>query len=324
MYNFLHKYKSTFIFIIKLVIIGGAYAIISGKFSENHVFNSAEFLTTIEYNFLNNPLILFTILLFTLFNWVFEIIKWKNLVATFSNISFFEASKQSLSSLTASLITPNRIGEYGAKAIYYSKHLRYKIMFLNLWGNFTQMTVTVLFGIIGTWIIWQTIDISFNSFLHLLCWIIVILCFILLILFEKLIRKYSSKFIKQLNRIPIKIHFKNLILSITRYLIFSHQFYLILIIFGVEIDYVTGMSTIFSTYLLASLIPGFVIFDWVIKGSVAVTLFSFFEVNEILVLSVTSIMWLLNFALPSIIGSYFVLTFNNYKREILQENSISI
>ncbi len=324
MYNFLQKYKSGLIFIVKLIIICGAYYIISVKISNNQVLNSSEFLTSLTVNFLNKPLVLISILLFTLFNWTFEIIKWKNLVDTYSNISFFESLKQSLSSLTASLLTPNRIGEYGAKAIYYPKYLRTKIMFLNFWGNFTQMSVTVLFGFIGCLYIWKKVDFYFTNTWQFIGWSVAISGLAILIMFKKLLIGYYSKMIKELKRIPKKIHLKNVGLSILRYLIFSHQFYLLLVIFGAEINYLTGIKIIFSIYFVASLIPGFVIFDWLIKGSVAVSLFSFFGVNEILVLSVTSIMWILNFALPTVVGSYFVLTFNKYNKEIFVENRVSL
>ena len=80
------------------------------------------------------------------------------------------------------------------------------------------------------------------------------------------------------------------------------------------------MPIIYTMYLFSSIIPGFVVFDWLIKGSVAVSLFQIFHVNEVLILSVTSIMWLANFALPSLIGSYFVLTFTKPTSFELEEN----
>ena len=94
-----------------------------------------------------------------------------------------------------------------------------------------------------------------------------------------------------------------------RYVIFSFQFYYLLKIFGVDISYFAAMIVITSMYFLASIIPSISIFDVVVKGSVAVFLFSFIEVNELIVLSTTTIMWLLNFALPSLFGSYYVINF---------------
>ena len=70
------------------------------------------------------------------------------------------------------------------------------------------------------------------------------------------------------------------------------------------------MIVITSMYLLASIIPSIFIFDVVIKGSVAVYLFSIVGVNELTVLCIVTLMWLLNFVTPSVFGSYYVLNFN--------------
>ncbi len=115
--------------------------------------------------------------------------------------------------------------------------------------------------------------------------------------------------------IPLKIHALNIFYALTRYLIFSFQFYFLLSIFGVNVSYINAMVVITSMYLLASIIPSIFIFDVVIKGSIAVYLFSHTGVNELTVLSIITIMWLLNFVLPSIFGSYFVLNFNWYNPE---------
>jgi hypothetical protein len=98
-------------------------------------------------------------------------------------------------------------------------------------------------------------------------------------------------------------------LSWIKYLVFAHQFYFLLRVFGVDLDYLLCMSLISISYLVASIIPGFVLFDWLVKGSVAVTVFARFGVDEMLVLSITSLMWLLNFGLPSLLGSFYVITY---------------
>lgn len=57
----------------------------------------------------------------------------------------------------------------------------------------------------------------------------------------------------------------------------------------------------------------FSMLDFVIKGSVGVFLFELFQVNPMLILCITLLMWILNFAVPSLVGSYFVLTFKPSK-----------
>ena len=83
--------------------------------------------------------------------------------------------------------------------------------------------------------------------------------------------------------------------------------------FKIDISYVHAISAISSMYLIASCIPILSLFDAALKGSVAVVVFSLFGLDSLLILSITTLMWLFNFAFPAIIGSYFVLQFNPIK-----------
>jgi hypothetical protein len=85
--------------------------------------------------------------------------------------------------------------------------------------------------------------------------------------------------------------------------------------FGVDIEYSKAMIVITSLYFLASILPSISIFDVVIKGSIAVFLFSYAGVNELTILSIITLMWVLNFIIPSVFGSYFVLNFKLPKSE---------
>jgi len=222
------------------------------------------------------------LLLFSLFNWVFEIVKWKTLVSFIKKISFLEALKQSLGSLTASLFTPNRIGEYGAKAFYFYKTDRKKVLLLNLIANISQMTVTVLFGIVGLIFIINTYEVDLPIFrVRRLAYYSAILLASFFggrfFISKKIRGFYLAKIINFFKRLPKIIVFKTLMYSVIRYLIFSHQFYFLLLLFGIEIDYATLMKLIFAMYLIASVIPSLPMFDWLIKGSVAVFVFGLVE-----------------------------------------------
>ncbi len=63
----------------------------------------------------------------------------------------------------------------------------------------------------------------------------------------------------------------------------------------------------------ASIIPMLSLFDVLVKGSIAIIIFSFYQVNEASILAIVLLMWIFNFVLPSIVGSYFVLTFSTDK-----------
>ena len=309
-----YKTKQFFFVLIKLSIVVGAFYFIYSKITKNESLEFSTFLSFLnEKNVFSTKNISILILL-SFFNWFFEILKWQHLVGTLKHISFISALEQSLGGLTASLITPNRIGDYGAKAIYFTKKLRTKIVLLNLLGNMAQMTVTTLFGLVGLFFFLNAYSIDIN-FYKITRFASIILIIGLLALFGMKQKRFKIKgvsftailtFIKS---ISIKTHSLNLALSFIRYLIFSFQFYYLLIAFGVDISYANAMMAITSMYVLASIIPTISIFDVVVKGSIAVFLFGYLHVSELTILSVTTTMWLLNFVIPSIIGSYFVLNF---------------
>jgi len=129
------------------------------------------------------------------------------------------------------------------------------------------------------------------------------------------IEKQLQRFSKFLKGIPTSIYVKSVGYSIARYVVFSHQFYFLLGIFGVETAYFTLISLIFSMYFISSFIPSLSIFDWIIKGSVAVLLFQLIELNELTIVTVTTFMWILNFAIPALFGSVFVLNFKTANYE---------
>lgn len=304
-----YKSKQFLWLVLKLLIV-----IVCGYFIYERIANKQK----IDFNNFFSILIDFDIfslknsiflLIFTLFNWVLEIKKWQILTRKVQKISWTEAVKQSLSSLTFSLITPNRIGEYGAKALYYSKEQRKEVLILNFIGNFYQLIVTVFIGLIGMLYLRQHFSDTITeeiSIVATLSVVVIVLSFLFVekILFLKKWRKKVTVRISFINDAPNQ---KALFISFLRYFIFSHQFYFLLLIFMVDISYWNALTCIASMYLIASIIPALSLFDFVIKGSVAVYVFSFFEVNPIIVLSTTTLMWILNFAIPAMIGSYFVL-----------------
>lgn len=315
-----YKTNQFFFVLIKLSIVIGAFYFIYLKLTTNSDLDFNEFLYFLSENHvfsLKNALFL---VFLSVLNWFFEIKKWQILVSSIKKISFYEASKQSLGALTASLFTPNRIGDYGAKALYFTSSYRKRIVLLNLIGNLMQMSITTLFGIVGLYffILEYNVDIAYfkaSRFLIIIA-IVSIISFVGLKQKRFKIKGFSIEklrhFIKSLGLNTITSSF---VLSLLRYLVFSFQFYFLLGIFGIEVSYFHAMVAITSMYLLASIIPSIFIFDVIIKGSVAVYIFTTVHVNEFTILSIVLLMWILNFVLPSILGSYYVLTFTPQKNK---------
>lgn len=312
-----YKSYQFLIYFVKIGIIAFSFYFIYHKLFNNSNLSISELKSHILSNnsFCINSILI--IILLSALNWFFEILKWKYLVCSIKKISLKTATEQTLGAHTASLFTPNRIGDYGAKALYFSKKLRPKIVGLNGIGNLLQMLTTTLFGSIGLLFFTAKfpLHINFKSF-H---WTLYLLFGVIFIVLVGVITNYVkpkiwiAKTKRFLASITASLFFKTFTISVIRYLVFSFQFYLLLQLFHVNLNYLNAMMVISSMYLLASILPSVVIFDVVLKGSIAVYLFSFFNINETIVLSCITLMWIFNMVLPSFIGSYFVMNFKFQK-----------
>jgi hypothetical protein len=297
-----HKAKQFFIFTIKLLIVIGAFYFIYNQIAENSKLDWHKFQNLVLEK--TSIITILFVLLFSISNRYFEILKWQNLVSFIKPISVGEASKQVLGALTTGIFTPNGLGEYAGKALFFKKTQSKKVVFLNLICNGIQMIITIGFGTIGLLVL------GYNL------WVIGIIAFILGFIFiayfskNITIKGYSiQKLFYKINEIPKKIHQKNIFLGVCRYLIFSHQYYILFLVFDVNLPYLTLISSIAAVYFLASSLPSFQFLDFAVKGSVAVFFFGKFGINEWIVIFISMLMWFLNVVLPVIIGSYYVMRF---------------
>ena len=297
-----HKAKQFLVFSVKLLIVVGAFYFIYDQLASNDKLNWDKFEALVKKN--ASVLGILFLLSFSFLNRFLEILKWQNLVKTIKEISVGEATKQVLGALTAGIFTPNGLGEYAGKALYFDKSKTKQIIFLNLICNGIQMILTILFGTIGLYIL------GYNYWVLAIVGIIIGFAIIALVTKKITIKGYSlEKLFSKINEIPQIILRKNNYLAVCRYLVFSHQYYFLFMAFDVELPYVTLMATIAVVYFLASSLPSFQFLDFAVKGSVAVFFFGKLGVNEWIVVFIATLMWFLNVVLPVIIGSYYVLTF---------------
>lgn len=303
-----HKAKQFLVLVVKLLIVGGAFYFIYNQLAQNDKLDWQKFIVLFKKNQSVSGIAF--ILLFSVLNRYFEILKWQNLAQVIHKISVSEATKQVLGALTAGLFTPNGIGEYAGKALFFDKKDTKKVVFLNLICNGIQMVLTVVFGIFGLMYFNSKYNVITPTTVLLLFGLLIALFLVVFVLKKITIKGYSiEKLIHKINEIPKSIHQKNILLGICRYLVFSHQYYFLFLAFDVDLPYITLIATISSVYFLASSLPTFQFLDFAVKGSVAVYFFGILGVNEWIVIFISTLMWFLNVVLPVVIGSYYVLNF---------------
>jgi len=304
-----HKSKHYGLIALKVLILSLTFGYIYSKITGQQGISFNQFIYSIHLE--NSGFVVLCVGL-AVSNWILEILKWQTVVSFIEKLSFRTATRQSLAALTVSLATPNRIGDYGAKAYFFEARHRKQILLLNFFSNSVQMGVTVFFGCFG--LIYAAL--KFGLALSTMGVVVGILLFIFFgiigfVFKEKqlLIKGLTlTKLARYIKNLPATIQWKTLLFSFFRYAIFSFLFFLLLNFFGAEITLFKAIPIICAMYLLVSIVPTLFLFDVVIRGGVAVWLFGMANIPEWPVLATVFCMWMLNFVLPALWGSFYVLT----------------
>lgn len=309
-----YKSKQYLFVLLKVIVVIAALGYIYHKLNAQEVFTGGGFKENVLSSTLVETQNITLLLLLSFLNWFFEILKWQVLASKLQKISIFESTQHVLTAHTSSIITPFKIGEYGAKTLYFGKKQVKKVIFLNFLGNLTQMSATLFFGIIGLFFF---IKWNFPQWLDVYLFAVV-LGLLSLFIGRRWISngtmnvkgfslKKSTEFIKS---IPTSGRIKILCFSVARYVFFSLQFCFLLALFT-PVVWVEVLPLVFTMYLLSSLLPVLQIFDFAVKGGIAVLVFT--AIPAQVVVSVAFMMWLLNAMLPALVGSWFVLSFDTQK-----------
>ncbi len=302
------KAKQFLTVVVKLLIVGGAFYFIYSRLAGDESPDWIKFSNV--FNSKKAWLYAFIILTLTFLNRFLEILKWQNLVSSFKAISISKASEQVLAAMTASIFTPNGIGEYAAKALYFKKEQAKNIIFLNLVCNGIQLIIAIAAGLFGFAVFNAEYNLMPHTFLLILLAILAIAEIFLFTARNFTIRGYSlQKAAKKINALPKYIHRKNMFLAMGRYFCLIHQHYFLFLLFGVQLPYPEMIAAITAVYFLGSSLPTFQLFDFAVRGGVAVLFFGLMGVNEWIVLFAATLQWLLNIVIPVSLGSYFVFRF---------------
>ncbi|HET8854899.1 MAG TPA: hypothetical protein VFM60_03145 [Salinimicrobium sp.] len=316
-----NKANQFFQLLLKILVVLAAVYFIVTKLTENEQLDFSFFLETLQKYKVFSAANISALVLLSFINWFLEIKKWQKLTSDLRENSTRRAAKESLASFTAAIFTPSRIGEYGAKSLFYPKPQRKKILFLNFLGNMTQLFTTFLFGIFGLLYLLTQLDLRFSYLNFAVVLSLTLFPFVFYRIMKKLKWKILGFSIEKLDRsfqnVSLEIRSTTLVYAVLRYLIFTHQFYFLLLVFNVELPYFLVISAVFSTYFLASLIPTMIIFDAVIKGGFAVWVFGYLQVPELVILVIVLTVWILNFGIPAFAGSYFVLRYKPQKKPLI-------
>ncbi len=305
--------------IVKIVIVLLGIWIIYKKIIHNQ--NITQLGSDIKSSFTSTKhiyLLILTIILVPI-NIYLEGVKWKIQLKPIENISYYKSFLSIFTGLTAGMFFPNRMGNFLGRIFMMENGDRIKAAMVTIVGGMAQMIATVSVGLIAT------IFFVNKYFVLLTISIILIVALLLLIYFNIHVLKYFQFIIPKKFKEKTKEYFdvfslydkkellKILIISFLRYFIYTFQFVLLIWAFNIPLTYLNAMIPISFTYLLMMVIPFITITEIAIRGSVSILVFEkWLIINgisnslELMVFSASSLLWILNIAIPSIIGLFLI------------------
>ena len=262
-------------------------------------------------------------------NLLLESRKWQFLMQKLETVSLWEAVKAVLAGISVSVFLPNRVGDYLGRVFVLKKADRIQATLATILGSMAQLLTTLLFGLVSLAFFlprWISLDSTLNRwalsgliFSIVLAMAFLILSYLNFAVFSEIIRRVSGRVYNKIARYAQVFSWYNmkellfvLFISILRYLVFSLQFYVLLRIFRVPVDYLHAMMVIGLIYLLMSIIPTIALSEIGVRGSVSLYVFSLFFADgagELLtrhIVAASSALWLLNLALPAVLGILFI------------------
>lgn len=305
--------------IVSIVLILLSYGFIIYKIAN---FKELNELTFSSLHFSSFNLFIFLVVISLMFlNWGIETIKWKILIDKIQLFSFIDAFKAVFAGITIGIFTPNRVGEIGGRILFLEKGKRTFGVLATGIGSFAQFITTITTGIFGFVLFLllfpdnNTINSIFNKIsaigllliLLILIWIYFNIKRIKPILLKILFFKTRIDQLEYLSETKFISLLKILLLSFTRYFIFISQFFLLLIFFNIHLTLFQAYISISLIYLFATLVPTTTLIELGIRGSLAIFFIGMFSDNILGIILSTTFLWLINLAIPSIIGSIFFI-----------------
>jgi len=312
------KINRTIKIIAKLFVIIAAYSFIIYKISTYP--KLSQFVDSLKNTIQTNWAILFLLILLMLLNWLIEAIKWQYLIAKFEKIKLINAFNGIFAGVTVSIFTPNRVGEFAGRIFVISEKNRISAILSTIVGSLSQLLVTIITGFISIGLLFyfypeKLANIELQPILISVFSVIVSILSIYLYFNVKLLEKLFSK-IRFLSK--YKDHFKIfsayqskelfivLLISTIRYFVFAIQFYLTLQFFNVEIHFYQAFIAIALSFFINTIIPTVAIAEIGIRGSVAIFAVGLFSPQVVAILSSSILLWVINLAIPAIIGSIII------------------
>lgn len=259
----------------------------------------------------NSILYVLTITLLMPINWLLETVKWHVLVMKIHPQKFKTTLADVLAGVSTSILTPNRIGNFIGRTTQLPKEYKTKAIIATIHSNVAQFNASIIFGTIGLLLLGFSNSMVDESAVQFSAYFVIALGTIIYLYpkildFDPLSRLYSEQMkngIAHIQNEAVSTKLGILLLSMLRYLVFLLQFYLLLKLFGAHGMLPVLIPAIALVYLITTIIPSFLFGKLFVREASALFVLEAYGVEPGIILLAVFFLWILNLAIPSLIGA---------------------
>lgn len=262
---------------------------------------------------------LWAVVVLMLLNWWMEARKWQILLEPVEAVSMRRSVKAVLAGLALGMGTPNRIGEYGGRALYVSEGKRIRSLSLAVAGSFSQLLITLIFGSVGLWVTATPIE-GWSPVIHAAVYLITVFCLLIYFRLGWIVSvagklRIPEKWMQQLlvlEELSVTVLLRVFCLSAARYLVFLCQYILLLDLMQVHVGWWDAFWLITVLYLILAFVPTVALLELGVRGKAGIFLFQTMSANTVGIYAASTGIWFVNLVIPALAGGLLSIQYKIY------------
>lgn len=298
---------------IKLILVIAAILLLANRLEEDG------YKGIFTYPWQNAAFIIPAFIVLWGLNLFWDAFIWRNVHHFLTTLSWRRSFKTNFICYALSFITPANSGELAGRYVMLNgKASRQKTLFLTFWSHFPRLVVKLVLGSCAILFLSYSlgeITLSFAVSGSIALAILFLVFYFSFIRIQKWLHKKGIGKVNLadyiLNTHPHQSEKAILItLSLLKYLTYNFQFVLLILLWGdVDLSW-TLMLSVIVFYFITAVIPTFAAADFLVKGALAIYVFSPFLSDESLLINASFVVWLFNVAIPALVGTLIIFRTN--------------
>jgi hypothetical protein len=262
-----------------------------------------------------------------------EIWKWELAISRIVKPTRIQIIKSILAGTALAFWTPGQIGDYGGRLIFIETKKKWEVVLATGIGNIAQQCAIITLGGLGVgyylvahfeitgYIFW--IIISLYTLIMVLNWLIYFNIELAIPILKKigLFNEKNEAALSTLTNFSNKELWILVLYASFKFLIYSFQYYCFLQFLGIYGGFLQLYLLILADYAIQLILPVPPFLRLILRGEVAIAIWSAFSQNEIAILVASYGVFILNVLLPSLIGVGLIMSANILKSFSYEENT---